>query len=99
MSWIDKLKGLLGQEPPTRQRGALPAKKPPAAKSAAARAVLIKRAMALREQGRAQAEAVLDQAMRDLKANPPKPSDREGIMRLLAVRRAALRLKGQGDAD
>jgi len=97
MSWTDKLKGLLGQKPAPRKR--VPAKTKPAKSSPAARAALIKEAMAARAQGRAQTQAVLEKAMKDLKANPPKPSDREGIMRLLAVRRAALRLKGQSDDE
>ena len=73
-------------------------KRPPAKTSnvgKADRATLVAQAMKIYRQQRAQGRGVLEKAMADFRTKPPSPlTDREGLNRLLALRRAQLDLGG-----
>ena len=89
--WGERLKGLLGGKPK-----AVP-KKTPSSKTYKApsnRAEMIAAAMDIHQRGRAHAQGVLEKALKDLQAKPPKPSDVEGMTRLLTLRQAVLGMKG-----
>ncbi len=62
------------------------------------RAELIAEAMAVYQKGRAQARDTLEKTFRELMAKPPKPSDIEGMTRLLQLRKAILAM-GDGLAS
>jgi hypothetical protein len=86
--WTTRLKGLLG--------GKAPAKKKPQAKITKTpqdRAALLAEAMAIYHRERANAEGVLEEALKELKAKPPKPSDVAGMTRLLTLRQTLLTMK------
>ncbi len=90
----DKLKGLFGGGSKPAKASAL--KNTPKNRTyvpPSNRAELIAEVMAVHQRERAKAQGVLEQALKDLTAKPPKPSDQEGIMRLLSLRQAVLRMK------
>src|SRR5438045_983689 len=88
MSW---LKGLFGGTPKPAPKKTTPAK---TYKAPSNRAALIAEAMAIRERGRAHAQDVLEKALKELQSKPPRPSDTEGMTRLLNLRQAVLVMKG-----
>jgi hypothetical protein len=93
MGWGTLLRGLFGgkSKSPVQKRAAA---KPPSGE----RAAILKEALATHKQARASASGKLDQAMKDLMANPPKTTDVAGMTRLLSLRRAILSMKGRRDS-
>ena len=83
------LKGLFGGKPAPAPKKSAKAKtyNPPSD-----RAALIAEAMAVYQKERANARGTLVQTFRELMAKPPKPSDIEGMTRLLQLRKAILAL-------
>lgn len=89
--WGARLKGLLGG-----------GKKPAPKKTAASktynapsnRAEVIAAAMAIHQRERAHAQEVLEKALKELTAKPPRPSDIAAMTRLLSLRQAVLNMKG-----
>lgn len=94
--WGTRLKGLLGGKTPSPSKKPAPQK---TAKSSGNRAALIAEAMEIRGRARVHAQDVLEKTFRELRANPPKPSDVEGMTRLLTLRQAVLALKANKSQD
>ena len=92
-NWTTRLKGLLGGKPPPKKKTAAKANKAPQD-----RAALVAEAMAIYHRERASAQSVLEDALKALKANPPKPSDVAGMTRLLTLRQALIDMKAAGGA-
>jgi hypothetical protein len=86
------LKGLFGGKPKAAPKKAAPAKtyNPPSK-----RAEILKEAMAVYQKQRTQARDTLEKTLRELMAKPPKPSDIEGMTRLLQLKKAILAM-GEG---
>ncbi len=80
--WLKSLLG--GKAKPKPQK--VPAK-------ASDRAALLAEAMSLRERGQANVKETLEKTFAELKANPPKPSDIAGMIRLLNLRQAVLNMR------
>ncbi len=91
MAWSDKLKGLFGvtPKPAAKKRGPAKTYNP-----STNRAEIIKEAMAVYSRERANVRGVLEQALKELQAKPPRPSDVEGMARFLSLRQAVARMKG-----
>jgi len=90
--WI---KGLFGAKPkaPTK-KAASKTYNPPSE-----RAAILAEAMAVYHRERGKAHDVLERAFKELLANPPKPSDVEGMTRLLTLRQALLKMKDVASSD
>jgi hypothetical protein len=88
MSWLKDLFG--GRAKPAAKKAA-PQK---TYKAPTNRAALIAEALAVRDRARAQTQGMLEQTLKDLLKKPPRPSDVEGMTRLLTLRQAILTLKG-----
>ena len=58
------------------------------------RAEVIAAAMAVHRRERAHAQGVLEKALQELQAKPPRPSDVAAMTRLLSLRQAVLSMKG-----
>ena len=86
------LKGLFGGKPKPAPKKTVKAKTYTAPSD---RAAIIAEAMAVYQKERAQARGTLEQTFRELMAKPPKPSDVEGMTRLLQLRKALLAM-GEG---
>ncbi len=92
--WTTRLKGLFGgKEPPKKKTQAKASKAP------ADRAALLAEAMAIYHRERDNAQGVLEDALKELKAKPPKPSDVAGMTRLLTLRQALLNMKAARAGD
>jgi hypothetical protein len=96
MGWGDKLKGLLGGKPTPPSRKAAPSKTYNAPTN---RAAILAEAMAIHGRERAKAQGVLERALKEMKAKPPKPSDIAGMTRLLELRQAVLAMNRVADHD
>ncbi len=90
------LKGLFGGKPKVASKKATPAK---TYNPASNRAALLKEAMAIYQKERTQARDTLEKTLRELMANPPKPSDIEGMTRLLQLKRAILAMGAGLEGD
>jgi hypothetical protein len=86
MSWF---KDLFSSKPAPKKK---PAQKTYNAPSN--RAEVIAAALAVHRRERAHAQGVLQQALQELQAKPPRPSDLVGMTRLLSLRQAVLSMKG-----
>jgi len=73
----------------------------PRAKSgkSANRAELIEEAMAIYRRERAHTRGILERALKELQAKPPKPSDVAGMTRLLSLRQVVLNMRGHLSDD
>jgi hypothetical protein len=90
VSW---LKGLFGGKPEPKKK-APPGKTAKTYNAPTNRAEVIAAAMAVHRRERAHAQEVLQKALHDLQAKPPRPTDLAGMTRLLSLRQAVLSLKG-----
>jgi len=86
MSWF---KDLFGGKPAPKKKP-----KPKTYNAPTNRAEVIAAAMAVHRRERAHAQGVLEKALQELKAKPPRPSDIAGMTRLLSLRQAVLSMKG-----
>lgn len=89
--WQKKLTGLFG--------GPAKAGAKKAVKAPATRADILAEAMAIHKRERGQARAVLEKALKELIAKPPKPSDVAGMTRLLTLRQAVMQMRASAAAD
>ena len=99
--WGARLKGLLGGKTSSPSKKPAPQTAAPqkTSKSSGNRAALIAEAMEIRGRARVHAQDVLEKTFRELRANPPKPSDVAGMTRLLTLRQAVLALKANKSQD
>ena len=99
--WGARLKGLLGGKAPSPPKKLAPQKAAlqKTSKSSGNRAALIAEALEIRGRARVHAQEVLEKTFRELRTNPPKPSDVEGMTRLLNLRQAVLALKTNKSQD
>jgi hypothetical protein len=93
MSWLKDLFGRKSAPPSKKRSGAQTSTSP------SNRAEILKEAMAIQQKGRAQIQAVLEKALAEGTAKPPRPSDLAGMTRLLELRRAVLAMRGVADHE
>src|SRR3954466_14666373 len=96
MSWSKKLGRLVGgnAKPPGKKTAPAKTYNPPSK-----RAELLAEALAIHQRGREQTQEVLEKALRELAAKPPRPSDTAAMTRLLTLRQAVLAMRASIASD
>lgn len=92
----DKLKSLFGGAAKPKAKKAVKSKgyNPPSD-----RAAILAEAMKIHQRERGHAQGVLEDALKEMIAKPPKPSDVEAMTRLLTLRQAVLAMKQVATSD